>query len=153
MTTLATAKAALKTLIDADPPTEGSAPLPMFWEADSIELPDTPAPFVYFEIVMDHAFVAGYGGGRFNNLYRNTGELHAYIFVPTETGIDLGIGYGEQVASTFRSYRSSDISCFGASVEPLGKGAELVPNGLSKGVAGSYYATLAVVDFYFDQIG
>jgi len=125
----------------------------MHWQDDDFDLPDTPEPFVYFEIEMDRAFVAGYGGGRFNNLYRNTGELHAYVFIPTESGMDLGIDYGEQVASTFRSYRSADVSCFGASVEPLGKGAELIPDGLLRSAAGNYSVTLCVVDFYFDQIG
>jgi hypothetical protein len=153
MTTVVTALAALRGLIEADPPLDpSSVALPMYWQDDTITLPDNPIPFAYFELDMDDGFVAGVGGGRFNNLYRHHGSLIVYVLTPIGQGVSVGLAYGEQIASTFRSYRDANVSCFAASVKPLGKGAELVPDGLHS-AAGNYAAVLVVVELYFDQVG
>ncbi len=153
MTTVVTVLNDLRALIEAHPPLDPSnTALPMHWQNDNVNLPDRPAPFAYFELEMDRAFLAGFGGGRGANMYRQSGSLLCYIFVPIGEGVAVGLAYGEQVASTFRSYRSVNVSCFAASVEPLGKGAELVPDGM-RSAAGNYSAVLVVVDLYFDQIG
>ncbi len=153
MTTVVTVLSALRSLIEADPPLDPSnVALPMYWQDDTITLPDIATAFAYFELEMDRAFLAGYGGGRGNNMYRQSGSLLCYLFTPIGQGVSVGLAYGEQIASTFRSFRSADVSCFAASVEPLGKGAELVPDGM-RSAAGNYAAVLVVVDLYFDQIG
>jgi hypothetical protein len=59
---------------------------------------------------------------------------------------------GETVAAAFRSFRSDDVSCFGAGVHPVGKGTEIIPPGLES-AAGNYAASVVIVDCFFDQIG
>lgn len=149
--------AALRAAIEADPPTLNSVAIPLRWQLEEADtptnpIPDTPSPFAYFEVEMDRGFLAGFGGGRFSNLWRHPGDFLAYVFVPTGWGLSTGLNLAEQIASTLRSYRDSNISCFSASVEPLGKGAELVPDGMRSAV-GNYLAVLVVVEFHFDQIG
>jgi hypothetical protein len=135
-----------------------SAPVPLRWQnenADSLgntSLPSDPVPFVYCEFLTDRPFLAGYGGGQGQNLYRNPARLDAYVFVPNGNGLDEAEAIAEQIAALFRSYRSAGISCFEASVYPGGDGANLKPPGLSS-VVGSYFYAVAEVSLHFDQIG
>lgn len=157
MTTLATALAAFQARI-ADPvyaPVDGdSAEIPRWWQDDNNVLPDTPAPFIFFEIIAVPGQAVSYGGGRGANRYRNAGELNAYVMVPRGQGLATMAGYAEQVAAAFRSYRTTDISCFNATVMPIGDGASLVPPGLSGAdVAGNYSCCVCSVDFFYDTIG
>lgn len=125
------------------------------WQDDDQVLPSTPAPFVFFEIHLDRAGFAAFGGGRGQNLQRNTGELNGYVMVPRGWGLETMAGYAELIATAFRSYRSNDISCFEASIMPIGEGAQLVPPGLSQqdGFAGNYACILCSVEFFYDQVG
>lgn len=126
--------------------------LPMYWQNEKTTLPDDPTPFVYFEWITDRAEMAGFGGGRSANLYRNAGELVGYVFIPNDWGLAEGLTRAETVASAFRSYRSDAISCFGASVEPLGRGADMIPPGLSSAV-GNYSVVMVLCEMHYDQIG
>ena len=146
MTTIAAAWGVLRSRA------ESSISLPMYWPNESIRLPDTPTAFVYFEIDPQLAFVAGFGGGRGANLYRNQADLNAFVFVPVEEGIELAMTYGETVAAVFRSFRDANVSCFEASVHPIGRGAELTPPGLSA-IAGNYFCAVVIVAMHFDQVG
>jgi hypothetical protein len=135
-----------------------SAPVPFRCQneaADSLgnaALPDTPSPFVYWEFITDRASLVGFGGGRGANLYRNPARLDAYVFVPTDEGLDEAEAIAEQIAALFRSYRDSNISCFDATVFPGGDGSSIKPSGLNSPV-GNYFYTVAEISLYFDQIG
>jgi hypothetical protein len=78
MTDVAAAYDALRSRAES-----GNFGMPIVWrEEDNQALPDTPAPFVYFEIDAERGRVVELGGGRGNNRYRNGGELVGYVFVP-----------------------------------------------------------------------
>jgi hypothetical protein len=126
--------------------------LPMYWPHEVIELPDTPVTFAYFEFITSQAELAGFGSGRGANLYRNPAEWIAYVFVPIGQGLTVALTQAETIAALYRSYRTSVISCFAASVEPVGQGADLVPPGL-RSAAGNYACAIVRVDLFFDQIG
>lgn len=126
--------------------------LPLYWQDERNVLPPTPAPFVYFEFSTDRARHAAFGGGRGSNLHRVAGELIGYVFWRRGAGLDVGLGYGETVAAVFRSWRSNEVSCSVATVQPLGEGAALVPPGLSN-AAGNYSCVAVIVALHFDQIG
>lgn len=127
--------------------------LPKYWQDENNnDLPDTPTPFVYFEWITERAELAGFGGGRGANLYRNTGELVGYVFIPVGWGLAEGLSRAETVAAAFRSYRDDYISCFGASVEPLGRGADMIPPGLSSAV-GNYTVVMVLCEMHYDLIG
>jgi hypothetical protein len=147
MTTIVTAFAALRALAEANITT-----MPLRWPDENNELPDEASPFVSFVIDPTKARIAGYGGGRGNNLYRNEAEFQAFVFVPIGWGIAEALTRAEAVAAVFRSYRDDNISCFGASVHPVGKGAEMIPPGLDS-AAGNYACAVAIIDMHFDQIG
>lgn len=130
----------------------GTITLPMYWPDENNELPDTPAPFVYFALDTRPAFATGVGGGIANNVWRTPGELQAFVFVPIGQGITQSVTLAESVAAVFRSYRDNYVSCFGASVHPVGKGSEMIPDGLDS-AAGNYACAVALVDLFFDQVG
>lgn len=123
------------------------------WPDDNTALPDTPAPFVYFDQVMEPGRVASFGGGRNATRYRNPGELNCYVFVPRGYGLREALYLAEVVAAVFRGWRSSGgLSCFEATVHSIGEGAELVPPGLAS-VAGNYACAVASIQFFYDQVG
>lgn len=127
--------------------------VPLRWQnEDGGALPDTPSPFIYTLFHTGRAGIAGYGGGRGNNLYRNPARVEAYVFVPKGVGLDQAEYVAEQVAALFRSYRDEHISCFDATVYPGGDGAELTPPGLTSEV-GNYFWAACEVSLHFDQIG
>ncbi|MES5483575.1 hypothetical protein QMZ05_12525 [Bradyrhizobium sp. INPA03-11B] len=132
--------------------------VPVRWPneaADSLgnaALPDTPAPFVYCEFLVQNGPIAAFGGGAGNNLYRNHARLVAYALVPKNTGLDEAEMIAEQIAALFRSYRDDTITCFEAVVYPGGDGAALHPAGLSSPV-GSYFYASTESSLVFDQIG
>jgi hypothetical protein len=147
MTTIATAFAALRTRAEAQITT-----MPLKWPNENNELPDTAEPFVYFDIDTFPTGIASFGGGRGANRYRNSAEFRAYVFVPVDWGMNEALTRGETVAAAFRSFRSDDVSCFGAGVHPVGKGTEIIPPGLES-AAGNYACAAVIVDMFFDQIG
>jgi hypothetical protein len=135
-----------------------SNPVPFRWQneaSDSLgnaSLPDEPSPFVYCEFLVEQSTIAGFGGGRGSNLYRNFARLVAYVLVPKNSGMDEAESIAEQIAALFRSYRDATISCFEATVYPGGDGATLKPAGLSSPVGAYFYASVEV-SLFFDQIG
>lgn len=126
--------------------------LPLYWQDENNTLPDDPAPFVFFEMIARRARLAGYGSGRSANLYRTPCEFNAYVFVPRGQGLSTAAGYAETVASAFRSYRLGGVSCFDATLHPVGEGEALTPPGLSS-AAGNYTCVVVNVNLHFDQIG
>jgi len=127
--------------------------LPIFWPREPNEMPDTPAPFVYFELIVDKAGApVSYGGGRGRNTYRNGAELNGYVFVPRNYTVEAEAALSERVAAAFRSYRSDVISCFDATPMLVGNGSDLVPAGFES-AADQYECTVVAIDLFFDQIG
>jgi len=153
MATASQAYAALRSRIEG-----GGLPIPLRWQnvdADSaglVPLPDTPAPFIYGEFLVESVDLAGFGGGRFKNLYRNQACLYLWVFVPRGWGLEPALDYAEQAAVLLRSYRTPDISCFAAWVLPGGDGAVLQPPGLRSEVNAYFYAFVEV-ELHFDQTG
>ena len=115
-------------------------------------LPDRPEAFAYVEFLTQGSAIAGYGGGRGNNLYRNQAKLHIYVFVPNGSGASTATTLAEECAVLFRSYRDQYVSCFAASVITGGSGAEMTPPGL-RSEGGNYWWALVEVELFFDQIG
>jgi hypothetical protein len=61
----------------------GSLSITMYWHGDDAPvLPDTPAAFAYLVFNNEGSILAGFGGGRGNNLYRNRARVEAYTFAP-----------------------------------------------------------------------
>lgn len=155
MTTASGAYAILRALIETNKPSGLTALRFQNEETDSegeAGLPDTPAAFAYVEFETDPQEIAGYGGGRGSNLYRNTARLMIYVFVPRGQGLAVATDLAEECAGIFRSYRDSSVSCFQASVFPGGDGAEMTPPGLSS-EAGNYFSAGVEVGLFYDQVG
>jgi hypothetical protein len=153
MTTAKEAYAALRTILEAEP---GLPPLR--WQNDdedstgAVNLPATPAPFLYTVFDTRPAELVAFGGGRYANVYRNPALLEVFVFIPKGWGLSYALDYAETAASLFRSYRDDAVSCFAASVYPGGDGATLKPPGLPSEVS-NYFWSVAEVDLYFDQRG
>ena len=60
--------------------------------------------------------------------------------------------YDEKTKLLFRSYRDSNISCFAATLNPLGSGSALKPPGLTSEVD-NYYCTSVEISLFFDEVG
>ena len=149
MTTASAAYSVIKTRLQANAP----AGLPIYWQNDrEITLPLDPASFAYVEFLADRALLASFGSGRGGNRYRHPARIDAYVFVPQGDGLTVALTYAEQIATVFRSFRDSDISCFEASVYPGGSGADLKPAGLTSEV-GNYFWALAEISLFYDLIG
>lgn len=159
MTTAAAARALIRTRIENGSVVDASAAaVPLRWQneaADStgnVELPDTPAPFVYTEFLVGRGVPAQFGGGRGANTYRNPIDVVSYVFVPKDEGLSEAESIAEQIAVLLRSYRSGDVSLFAATVQPGGEGADLTPPGLASDV-GNYFWAVCEATGHFDQIG
>jgi len=158
VTTASEARAAFRTRLAPGAITLGGQPVPLRWQNETLDstgarrLPDTPAPFVYSEFLVEGAAIVAYGAGRGGNTHRNRARVDSYVFVPKGTGLDAAEAIAEQIAALFRSYRDQHISCFEAVVMPGGDGAELKPAGLSSEV-GNYFWAACEIRLHFDQIG
>lgn len=139
--------------------------VPLRWQNEDVDstgsavLAEPPAPFVYTEFNTGRAELVAIGGGAGANRYRVPLDLTSYVFVPkndyvvnARDGLAQAESIAEQIAALFRSYRSGDVSCFDASVQPGGDGADLTPPGLESEV-GNYFWACCVVSGHFDQIG
>lgn len=133
--------------------------LPIRWRGDdtdsagSGDLPDTPTTFLFCWFEPMPAVIAGFGGGRGANLYRNQALLNIFVFVPRGDGSEtVALDHGETIAAIFRSFRDSDVSCFGASVLSGGPGSDIAPPGLRSEV-NLYSFALIEVELHFDQTG
>lgn len=153
MTTASQAYAAARAQIEA-----AGLSYPLRWQnedADStgaVAMPDAPSPFAYIEFIPMPGELVSYGGGRGNNRYRNRARIEAYVFVPRGWGSAAAMDRAEALAASLRSFRSNDISCFDASVEPGGDGSAISPVGLPSEV-NNYYFAFVTVSMFFDQIG
>lgn len=153
MTTASGAYAILKLRMEG-----GGLTVPLRWQNElkdsigSVDLPNTPTTFVYSEFLTEPSRIVSYGGGRGANRYRNPARLLSYVFVPRGDGLVLATDKAEAIATLFRSYRDSDISCFDATVYPGGDGASLKPPGLSSEV-NNYFFALTEISLFFDLIG
>lgn len=150
MATASAVFAILKARLEANKP-NGLGDL-RWQNEDGSALPDTPAAFAYTEFLADRAAIAGFGGGRGNNLYRNPGRLVVYVFVPRGQGLAAATDLAESAAAVFRSYRDSSVSCFEATVYPGGDGAALSPPGIGS-EANNYFYAVAEISLFFDLIG
>jgi hypothetical protein len=147
------ARAAVRSRMEAGGIVLEGQPVALRWQNETgAPLPDAPAPFVYTEILNDGATLAGFGGGRGSNLYRNRAFVEAYVFVPVGWGLDAAEAIAEQIAVLFRSYRDTEISCFEATVIPGGDGSTLKPPGLASEV-GQYFWCGCEIRLHFDQVG
>ena len=131
----------------------GGFAFPLYYHGESsVVLSDVPATFGV--VVFDNmgSVLAAFGGGRGNNLYRNSAVVSVYVFAP--------FGYGQQdvslqanpVADRLRSYRDDVVSIFNADVKPFGPGADFSITGLSNEVS-NYQCALVEAFLTFDQIG
>lgn len=154
MTTASQAFAVIRARLEANVPTVQGAAVPLRWQGSTGDpLPDEPAPFIYIEMNTDPGSLVSFGGGRTSNRYRNPAVIDAYCFTPSSWGDpQYAMDIAEQVAALFRSYRDADISCFDASVFPLGEGASIKPPGLNSEVD-NYYAASAQISLFFDLVG
>lgn len=125
--------------------------VPVFWQFEDNRLPDVPETFAYVEMITERAGFIEIGGGRGANRHRHEAELNLYVFVPIGRGMQAALDAAEPVASVFRSFRQSGVSCDGAEIHPVGQGAELVPPGLSS-AAGNYCCVVVSVPVHFDQL-
>lgn len=151
MASFSDAYAALRSRLEANVPTGVTA---LYFDGeDGAPLPNTPAAFVYFEMRADgQAFLAGFGGGVGENLYRNPCFAIFYVFVPRGEGLPVATDLAKQIADLFRSYRDSTVSCYGATVDPFGAGSSMKPPGLTSEVDNYYCATVEVA-LHFDEVG
>lgn len=150
MTTVSDAHALVKARIEGNKPAAVTA---LRWQnEDGDPLPDTPAPFLYTELVTDPQFLAGFGGGTGSNRWRNPARIDCYAFVPRGEGLAAATDIAEAIATLFRGYRSNDLQCFEATVYPLGAGSSIKPPGLSSEVD-NYYCAVCEASMHFDQIG
>jgi hypothetical protein len=131
----------------------GSYSYPLYYHGDQVlTLPDTPAPFGFVIFNNEGSTLAGFGGGRGNNLYRNRARVEVFVFAPRETGLEWVCALAETVATRLRSYLDDSIACFQADVIPIGPGATLSVPGLSTEV-NNYQCAVVESLLFFDLIG
>jgi hypothetical protein len=148
--TAAEAYAAIRARLEA---VDSGITIPLRWQAEAATLPDTPAAFAYIEFIAAGGAISGYGAGRGANRYRQRGRVEAYVFTPNGAGLATALTHAETIAARLRSYRSGDLSCFGAVVHPGGHGASASPPGLSRNALNDYWYAVAEIDMFYDQIG
>ncbi len=147
-TTTSQALAAIRTQVGT-----ASITFPIYWQGEDVPpLPDTPATFAFVVFNNEGSTLAGFGGGRGNNLYRNNATLEAYVFVPSGEGLSVATDAAELIAASIRSFRNTSISCFRADVVPIGPGSSMSVPGLTS-VVSNYQCAVAEVFLSFDLIG
>lgn len=159
MTSITGAFDAIRSRLEGGSYTDGTgAALAASWlrfqGEDAGALPDDATTFAYVEL---ENFGAGrgpaaFGGGSGNNLYRNEGLINAFVFVPNGWGLRAAVVQAEQIAARMRSFRDSSVSCFSASVHPIGEGTSIAPKGLNSEV-NNYTCAVVEIAFHFDDIG
>jgi hypothetical protein len=118
----------------------------------SYQFTDVPATFGIFVFDVQGSTLAAFGGGRGQNVYRNTALASIYVFTPFGYGYDAAATAARPVADHLRSYRDGVISIFNADVEPFGPGSDFSIPGLSSEVS-NYTGALVAAQVIFDQIG
>jgi len=129
--------------------------VPLRWQNENgPPLPDAAAAFIFVTIEREpkSTYLAGFGGGRGANLWRNPAYIVGYCFVPKNVGLQAATDLAERGGAVFRSYRDDTISCFESSIEPGGDGASMKPPGMASEV-GNYFWSIWETTFFYDQIG
>jgi hypothetical protein len=139
MPTVAAVQSAIRTRLEAN-----FTAITVRWKNEDFILPDTPAPFVLVELIVEDHSIAGYGGGRLANLWRTDARIEAHVFMIAGTAMATGLGYAEDICAVFRSQRVDDISYGGAEVFP---GDGEIQDGNMAHVAST------VIDLFFDKVG
>lgn len=124
--------------------------VPVYWFKDNNVLPDPPSPFVWFELEVHRSELVGFGGGRGANLYRHFCELFGYLAVERGRGVEYGGPLAEAIASTFRSFRDDNVSCFDSTATPTTDVTDDVTEGVE---VGNYDWYLITTSLHFDQVG
>ena len=132
----------------------GGFSFPIYNNSDpSYQFTDIPATFGVMVFDVQGSTLVAFGGGRGQNVYRNTALGSVYVFTPASTGsYDAAATAAKPVADHLRSYRDDVISIFNADVEPFGPGADFSIPGLSSEVS-NYSGALVAAVVMFDQIG
>jgi hypothetical protein len=131
----------------------GGFAFPLYYHGEpSANLPDVPATFGVVVFENFGSVLAGFGGGRGQNLYRNSGVVSVYVFSPFGYGQQAASSQAEPVATRLRSYRDDVVSIFNADVKPFGPGADFTIPGLSSEVS-NYQCALVEAYVQFDQVG
>jgi hypothetical protein len=137
----------------------GNLSIPVRWKYENddsngdVPLPDTPAPFIYGDWIVESVDLVAFGGGRFHNTYRNKACLYLWVFVPNGWGLIPSLDYAEQAAVLLRSYRDEVVSCTAAWVVAGGEGSALQPPGLRASEVNNYSYSFVETEMWFDQIG
>ncbi len=146
--TASQALAALRTQV-------GTLSFPVYWQGEAAPiLADTPALFAFVVFDNDGAgrWPVAFGGGQFNNIYRNRARIEAFIFAPEGEGLTVATDAAETFAAKLRSFRDANISCGGANVIPVGPGSSIAVPGLTS-VVSQYQCAVAEVNLHFDTLG
>jgi len=140
MTTFKEATAAIQVKLLAE---WTHADVPLFWQNETNDLPATPAPLVYVEVIGESERIVGFGGGRGNNLWRKDGRIEAHVFVQKGTAIATANQYADEIGAIFRGQRFSGVDCWQAAVL----------DGQSDADNGNYFGVTARIDFTVDLTG
>ena len=154
MTTLEGAWGVVRTRLNANVPTYPNVDeIPIRYLNDNQDpLPNEPAPFIFVDWVSDPGELASFGGGAGANRWRYRARCVFYVFIPAGAGLEAAANIAEQVATVFRGYRDSSISCFDCTVYPGGSGKALNPPGIDSAVD-NYFWAAAELDLFYDLIG
>jgi hypothetical protein len=131
----------------------GGFAFPLYYHGEpSAILPDQATTFGVVVFENFGSVPAGFGGGRGQNLYRNSATVSVYVFSPFGFGQQAASSQAEPVASRLRSYRDDVVSIFNADVKPFGPGADFSVPGLSA-ETNNYQCALVEAFLTFDQTG
>src|SRR5262245_649111 len=106
MATISDVHAQIRTMLAA-------SPITVRYPNETSVLPDEPTAFTFPVLHEGSSDLASFGGGRGNNRYRRSHILELVVMIPQGAGLELGLGYAEQLAALFRGQRpTDDISFF-----------------------------------------
>lgn len=132
----------------------GGFSFPIYSHGDpSYQFTDVPATFGVFVFDVQGSVSAAFGGGRGQNVYRNSALAYVYVFTPSNQGsYDTAALAAKPIADHLRSYRNDSISIFKSDVMPFGPGSDFSIPGLVSEVS-NYNGALVEAFVTFDQIG
>ena len=115
----------------------GGFSFPIFNDGDtSYVFTDIPATFGVYVFDNQGLVAVAFGGGRGQNVYRNSALAHVYVFTPSATGsYDAAAIAAKPVADHLRSYRDDTISIFKSDVFAFGPGTDFSIPGLTSEVS------------------
>lgn len=139
-----TARAAIRQRLEQNWP---DATIPVTWANEGQVLPDGVA-FVSVDIIAEGpAQIAGYGGGRGDNLMRQYGRVEQHCFVPINEGTTRAWRIADAVAAILRTKRFESgavaVSCFESGPD----------GGHGKSDDGNFWRVTAITFFHADYFG